>query len=502
MNFAEALRVEATRDLKTRTENGAVAYKTTGRKLLDLNFAASSYRSRSDDEVYKAFMAAYREDPRSAMLWLFYLRDIRGGMGERRFFRVVMERLAADAAFADLVCAVIPLIPEYGRWDDMLNLLDGCCDKVAAKIIDFVAGQLKSDSVNAAEGKPISLLAKWMPGDNATNRQRVRRAMRLADGLGMEIGGYRKTVTGLRKYLKLVERSMSTGKWSEIAYDQVPSRANLIYKDAFLRHDRERRTAYLSSVSKGGAKINAETLFPHDIVHRYSCGKDESCEALWNALPDYSGGSGTLVVRDGSCSMCQCIGNTKVTALDVSTALAVYFAERSEGPFKDQFITFSARPCLVSLGGMTTLRDKLHATYCHGDCTNTNIEAVFNLILDAAVRSGAEQQDLPERVLVISDMEFDRAMSRPNSTLFEVIRNKFAARGYQLPKLVFWNVCSRSNAIPIRENENGVALVSGFSPAAIKMVLREETDPYEAMTAILNSERYAPVQSALNGIRF
>jgi len=515
-NFMDALRAESARNTLVRTENGAVAYKTTGKKLLDLNFATSSFRSRTDQQIIDSFMEAFSEDPVYAMVWLFYCRDCRGGMGERRFFRTVMRYLASNRSYATIVKAVLPFVAEYGRWDDVIYLLETSCPVAFGEICKLIAEQLERDTKDMNDQKPVSLLAKWLPSDNTSSKTSRQLALRLAKEMNMDIRVYRKSIVKLRSYLKIVERYISRNKWDEVDYGHVPSQANLLYRKAFLKHDHDRRTAYLESVQNGEKKINADTLFPHDIVHRYGrehavwggstpSGEDSSLEALWKALPDFvNGESGTLVVRDGSGSMsCRVGDGSSVSAMSVSTALAIYFAERSTGQFKDQFITFSSRPKIVNISGLGTLKEKLDRCYRETECSNTNIEAVFDLILNAAVNNNCAQSDLPSTVLIVSDMEFDGATTCRKSEmkpLFDRIKKRFEDHGYQMPKLAFWNVCSRTNGIPLRENENGVALVSGFAPATIKMVLQEEADPYLAMMNVLNSDRYTSILNVLKSL--
>lgn len=306
---------------------------------------------------------------------------------------------------------------------------------------------------------------------------------------------------------------MSMRQWSRIDYQRVPSRANLIYNNAFLRHDEIRRREFLAKLENGEAKINAGTLFPHDIVHRYMNNSvwyqklmsyDATLEELWKNLPDTVNGNGnTIVVADGSGSMMEPI-NPKggTSALDVANALAIYFAERSSGQFKDQYITFSANPRLVDLHRGKTLHDKLKIAMSHNEMANTNVEAVFDLILTTAVNHRMEQSELPANVLIISDMEFDtcaRSSSRDRMTsrLFSVIEEKYKNAGYKLPRLVFWNVNSRSRTIPIKENEMGVALVSGFSVNVVNMVMSGELDPYRCLLEAVNTERYQPVEDAV-----
>lgn len=515
MSFMNAMKSTLNNEFNVSvTENGAIGYRTTGKELLDINFAVTSLRSMSDAEVVKRFKKAFCEDKVLAMKWLFFARDAREGLGERRLFRVVLKDLVESNP--EMVIPVINLIPEYGRYDDFWCLLN---NKESANVIyKIVDQQIEEDLKNMNENKPISLLAKWMPSVNASSAQIKKYAKQLCKAFGVSERDYRKILSMLRKYLDVVETKMSAKNWSEIKYEAVPSRANLIYNNAFLRNDEERRREYLSKLEKGETKINASVLYPHDIVHKYSSGDywgvrlkhtDATIEGLWKALPDTVQGCGnTIVVADGSGSMTTTVGgNTGVTALEVANALAIYFAERSSGDFKDKYITFSQRPQLVDFSNCKSLHDKLHTALAHNEVADTNIEKVFDLILTTAINGNMSQEDIPQNVLIISDMEFNhcavvgdgRYGNRPNQRLFDVIAKKYADAGYKMPRLVFWNVNSRTGTIPVKENELGVALVSGFSVNIVKMVMSGKTDPFECLLEALNSERYAPVEAALKG---
>ena len=509
MSFMNAVRQTLNNEYNVSiTENGAVGYRTTGKELLDLNFAVASLRKMPDAEVAKRFKKAFYEDQVLSMKWLFYARDVRGGLGERRLFRVVLADLVKSNP--EMIIPVMNLIPEYGRYDDLWCLLD---DKEAANVIyQIVDNQLKRDWENMAAKKPISILAKWMPSINASSAKTKEYGKQLCKALKMTEREYRKALSKLRAYLDVVEVKMSDKNWSEIKYEAVPSRANLIYNSAFLRNDEARRREYLGKLEKGETKINASTLFPHDIIHKYMSGgmwsrslkaKDATIEALWKALPDTVKDCGnTIVVADGSGSMtCTVDNNSRVTALEVANALAIYFAEHSSGDFKDKYITFSSRPHLVDFSNCKNLHDKLHTALMHNEVADTNIEKVFDLILTTAINGHMHQEDLPKNVLIISDMEFNSCArcnsGRPTQTLFNVIAQKYARAGYKMPRLVFWNVNSRTGTIPVKENELGVALVSGFSVNVAKMVMSGKTDPFECLLETLNSERYAPVEEAL-----
>lgn len=496
---------------KQLTENGAIGYKTSGRALLDMNFAVGSMRRWREEVIVNYFIKAYYENPLVAVKWLFYLRDIRGfGMGERRVFRVCFRWLVEN--HFDYACRVIALVPEYGRYDDWICLLD---TKGKDLVMAEIRKQLEKDISAMESGKKVSLLAKWLPSCNTSSALTRNVAKIICNELGFTEKKYRKTLAGLRSYLQVVEVKMTARKWGEIDYGQLPSRANLIYGSAFFRNDEARRRDFLEKLTRGEVNINADTLFPSDIVCKYYdredgrrryylTEKDDTLEGLWNALPDYvNADSSTLVVRDGSGSMTINVGQTSVTALDVSTALAIYFAEHCKGQYFNKFITFSSSPQMIDLSNATCLRDKVEICMAHRDCTNTDIKAVFDLILNTAIEHDLMQEELPQNILIVSDMEFDYAISSDwdnNSNLtglFEQITEEYKIQGYKMPRLVFWNVCSRTNTIPLKENDLGVALVSGFNPAVYNMVLSDELDPYQCLLNQIHSERYDAVEQAL-----
>ena len=492
------------------TENGALGYRTTGHELLDLNFQVSSLRHVSADEIVNRFKRAFFEDKILAMKWLFFARDVRGGMGERRLFRAVITDFANSNP--EYITPLLFLIPEYGRYDDLWCLLD---TRLSKRVISLVADQLNDDIRNEREGKSISLLAKWLPSVNASARKTRDYARKLYRGLNMTERQYRKTVSSLRKKLDVVERKMSAKQWGDIVYEAVPSRANLVYNDAFLRNDESRRREFLEGLKKGEGKINSSVLFPHEIVSRYrSKNYDEALEQLWKALPDTVHGCGnTIVVQDDSASMTWVtLPNSTARPLEVANALAIYFAERSSGQFKDKFLTFSNDPDLIDLGRAKNLKEKLRIVNTCSVGGSTNVEAVFDLILKTAIGSHMDQSEMPQNVLVISDMEFNDCANAGRSDrgrwgyeklstrLFDEISRRYKSAGYKLPRLIFWNVASRTGTIPVKENEMGVALVSGFSVNVVRMVMSGKLDPYEALLETINAERYEPIAEALSGV--
>lgn len=504
MGFMEKLHIVLNDRVKL-TENGAAGYVTTGKALVDLNFAVASLRNESEEEIIRRFIQAFYEDRVLAMKWLFFLRDVRGGLGERRSFRIII-RYMADS-FPEMVAGLVDLMAEYGRFDDLLCLLDTAVEE---RVMEVLKAQLESDMANMERGRSISLCAKWMPSGNASSEASRKTAAKLQRSMGLTAREYRKLLASLRAYLKVTEVYMSDGRWEEIDYTLVSSKANVLYRRAFMLHDEARRKNYLEQVQDNKAVMHADVLMPHDIVSRYTAchgwnmsvgEEDAALEALWKNLPDtVAEARNVLCVVDGSGSMLCPVGDGRTTALHVSNALGIYFAERMGGAYHNKFITFSNNPQYVYLSACRTLKEKLELALSHNDCTNTNIEATFELVLQTAVINHLRQEELPQTILIISDMEFDRALwGCATDTLFETIRKRFAAHGYRLPKLVFWNVNSRTSVIPVRENELGVGLVSGFSVNICNMVLSNELNPFTCLKKVLDGERYREVERRLCG---
>ena len=323
----------------------------------------------------------------------------------------------------------------------------------------------------------------------------------------------------LRKYLNVVEINISKKQYENIDYSTVPSKANILYRNAFFRHDEERRTQYLESLSKGETKINAEASFLYDIVGAYMEDSewstkvrpyDETLEAMWKSQKPIDMVADTLVVRDGSGSMTTPLPKSHTTALDVATAITLYCAEHNTHAYKDKFITFSNRPQMITLHGKT-LHDKLEETCQYDDCSSTNLQSTFELILDTAIKNKLSQKDLPKNVLIVSDMEFNPyAIQTDRSVRFGIrdyenfdsyvntlmmnISKEFKEAGYKMPRLIFWNVNSRTGAVPMQENENGIILISGFSKNLFEMVASGDIDPWKALKRTLDSERYDVVR--------
>ena len=480
------------------TENGAVGYRTTGKAMLDFNYKVASYRNYAEDAIIKDFEKAWLDDKVLAMQFIFFIRDREEGLGERRLFRIIIKHLANTEP--EMVKKVIPVIAEYGRFDDLLELFDTPLEK---ETLSLIKEQWEEDIHLMGIGENISLLAKWLPSINASSKVQKEKAKKIIKFFGIKEKDYRKCLSMLREHIDVTERKMCANKWDKIKYENVPSRANLNYNNAFLRHDEERRREFLSQVEKGKKKINAGKLYPYDIVHKYMNTQyglrpeDTTLEQLWKALPSKEI-TNTLVVADGSGSMTCTIGNTNVTALDVANSLAIYFAEHNKGQFKDKYITFSEHPQFVDFEGCTSLHDKIRKALAYDEVANTNIKAVFDLILETARQYNLSQDEMPANILIISDMEFDYATDGDiNEKLFKIIERQYDEAGYKLPRLVFWNVNSRTGTIPLKENELGIALVSGFSTNIAEMVMSNELDPYKVLLEKLGTERYKRIAKIL-----
>lgn len=471
----------------TQTENGALAYKSTLNYLLDFFGNAGALRTRQDSEVIQLFSKAFAEDKLLALKTLFYIRDVRGGQGERKTFRTILKWLAKN--YPDIVHKNFLNIPLYGRWDDMFTLFDTPEEKYA---LNTMANQLAADWHAMEAGKNVSLLAKWMKSENTSSSESVAQARKFRKFLGWNSKKYRKTLSKLRNYIDVVEVKMCAGQWDEINFEQVPSKATLNYRKAFEKQAKESYEGYLGKVEKGEAKINASALFPYDILRTIveTSGTATSIKAAdlqWKALPNYLDGDGKgLVIADTS-------GSMHGLPLYVAVSLAIYFAERNNGPFKDVFMTFSQRPCFNRLIG-NNLLEKWKNLDDGGWDGNTNLQASFDLILKTAVQNRVAQKDMPSVLFIVSDMQFDVASNCNGKTNFEVMKDKFEAAGYKLPNVVWWQVNSRQDNVPIAYSDAGVALVSGSHPSVLKKVCSTKfLTPLGLMLATINDERYNSV---------
>ena len=498
---------------KSYTENGATAFKTSGKELLDFNFNITSMRTWKWGDIGENFSKVFYENPVVAVKYWFYCLDCREGLGERNISKAILFWMADN--HPEIVEKILRFIPEYNRWDTLILLADPeftSNKHLREKAIEWIKITFIHDIMHAYDEEPISLLAKWMPSENASSKVTKRMARQFMQDINISPRNYRRCLSALRRKLNVVECDMSANNWDEINYETVPSKANLNYSNAFMRHDEERRIKYLDSLAKGETKINAKVLAPYEICHAYggSYGYgvklyDESLEQMWKALPKYQMDD-VLVVRDGSGSMSSKVSK-EVSCLDVATSIAIYAAEHNSKNWYNKFITFSSSPRFIDMSDCKSLRDKI--LYCSGfnECSNTDIYKTMKLILNTAISKGYKQYQLPKTILIVSDMQFDTGPSRYgssytafnyNKALFEQIQMEYQYYGYKLPKIVFWNVDSRGNkTIPIQQNDLGLVLCSGFSANIFKMLLGDELDPYQALLKILNSKRYQPIEEVL-----
>lgn len=470
----------------TVTENGATTYISTKSHCLDLFSTIGAIRKSPESDIIGRFIKAYAEDKNLALKTLFFARDAREGLGERRVFRVILNYLAKTEP--ESVRRNIAYIAEYGRYDDLLCLIGTPCEKDVIRLID---AQLKKD---IASDNSVSLLAKWLPSVNASNKETVRMARRIAYDLGMTEPQYRRTVVALRKKLDILENRLRVMDYT-FDYSKQPALAMLKYRSAFYDNDYDRYCEYIDNVKNGKAKMHTGVLTPYDVIapcfnwrsDGLSTEERNAMDVTWNALEDFGNGENALAVIDGS-------GSMYPKAIAVALSLGIYFAERNKGKFRNHFITFSNRPQLVEIKG-SDIAEKVRYCCQYDEVANTNLAAVFNLLLKTAVKYDLPQKELPKRLYIISDMEFDECAENAGATNFENARRKYAEKGYTLPEIVFWNVESRNNQQPVRMNENGVALVSGCSPRLFSMVASGELNPYKTMLDVLSSERYAKISA-------
>lgn len=448
--------------------------------------------------MISGFIKAFAEDKDTAVKILFYARDIRGGLGERRIFRVILNWLALN--YPETVIKNIELVPEYGRYDDLLSLLNTPCESSA---LELIKKTLANDIKNNEEGAGVSLLAKWLPSINASNKDTVSAGKKIAKLLNMDGREYRKTLSSLRAKIRIIENDLREKDYT-FEYSAQPSKALLKYRGAFLRNDRERYIEFLNAAAEGKAKMNTGALYPYEIVEKcllnlngfwwspaphITADERLALDVTWNSLPDFTKGENALVVCDGSGSMYNRF--SQPMSISIAMSLAIYYAERNKGAFHNNFITFSESPQLVEIKG-DDIKEK--AEYCSqfNEVANTNIQAVFELILNAALKHNVPQSEMPAKIYIISDMEFDSCTRDADATNFEYAKELFKSHGYKLPEIVFWNVASRRENIPVKMNEQGVTLVSGMSPTVFS-IATEGLTPYEVMMNLLSSPRYKDI---------
>ena len=486
-----------------RTENGAIKRTTSGRDLYDMFALGAAYRSRSEADCILLFKNAYEEDATYAMKCLFYIGDVREGQGERRFFRACYRWLIGYDT--NVARRNLQHIPEFKRWDDLIYICYGTA--LWPEAVSIVRTQLAADLESMMRGpkEAVSLLGKWMPSENASSKKTKAVAIALCNSLGWTRKQYRTILSRLRERSKVLERLMSAGKWDEIEFDAIPSKAGIKYKNAFAKHDLERAKSeknvqtYAEFAKDKTTKVNAGTLYPYEVVDKAI----KVMEKSWYnnvALDD----TDRLMVNKYSENLTDYFKDASLDALavvdtsasiNVAISLGMYCAERAKGPYAGHYVSFSHAPKLVKVEGVDFC-DKVKRIYDANLCENTNIEATFDMLLDVAMRNGCTQDDLPKHIIIISDMEFDNAQgyygaTNRCSTLMENIEKKWNNYGYKMPELIFWNVNARSDNFAM-EVHNGVSFVSGCSPVIFKQVMTGKT-AFDLMYEVLNSERYSVI---------
>ena len=466
MNFANAARMSINTKL---TENGAMAYSTLGNALTDLFAQAGSLRPRTENEIRKKFAEAFQIDNLLATKMLFYTGNIRGGLGERRTFRICLKWLAEN--HSDIVIKNLELIPHFNRWDSLFVLVG---TKAEADMWKFVAKQLNTDMAAVAASKhkskpdTISLLAKWMPTETASSKATRDLAFRAMKNIGLTPRAYRKVLSALRKHLKVVETSMSAQEWYDIQYPTVPSYAMKNYRNAFAKHDPDGFMQYKQSLVKGEAKVNATTLYPYDLVGQYTSGgrsgryanEDVIIEAQWKALPNYVKGENNILI------MADISGSMYGRPMDTSVSLATYFAQRNKGAYHNLYMTFTDQPHFVELRDGASLAECVKKVWSTDMGFNTNLEAAFNYILKHAVNHRVTNDEMPKALVVVSDMEIDRYIRWNGLDFVETMKRKFASYGYTMPKLICWNVEARNDTFLSKSPD--VICVSGQSASTFR----------------------------------
>lgn len=481
--------------LKEETTNGAIVYSSSMDSVVDFFAKAGALRDTGLDESILLFSKAYAEDRELALKTLFYIRDIRGGQGEREIFRNLFSWLV-DVDEPTCI-ANIHNIAEYGRYDDMLQIAFYCDGShFTNEVITRVKYQLMLDLNNLAEGKDISLLGKWMWSCNASSKETLTKAHWLRNKLGMTAKHYRKILSKLRKKINIVETMISEKRYEDIDYSTVPSKAMTKYRTAFYRNDETGIENFIQAVKSGKAKINASTLYPYDLVRPilgyHVDGKDRDIlEAQWNALPNYIGDRewNGLVVADVS-------GSMSGLPMEVSVSLALYIAERNNGFFKNHFMTFSEEPSLVEIKGDTFVQ-RVESLEDADWGYSTNLSSVFDLLLKTAVSNNLNQSEMPEQLFIITDMQFDGNAEVDNTkTFMQTISEEWSNHGYTVPKIVWWNVNAGSynNSFPMTVDEAGVQYVSGCSPVILKTLLGGQfLSPLDVVKNTVDTPRYERV---------
>lgn len=470
----------ATEENKTTTKNGSPALKSSTNPIVDMFYGVGSCQDQQ--RIVELFEKAYHEDQDLAIRVMLYVRDIRGGMGMRQAFRTILTHMANK--MPKVAMNLIPLVPKFGRWDDLYALFGTPLEQHAV----FYWGYHLT--------KGDKLASKWAPRVKSSNKDKAKKITKM---LGLTPKEYRKLVAG---NTEVVETLMSDHKWDDINFNTIPSVASARYQKAFMTRVEDRYTKYRDALINGekGTKINAGAIFPHTVISACKHGEESIAEAQWKSLPDYMKDCkyNILPMVDVSGSMGVDIsGNT--TALEVAIALGIYTSERTAGEFKDKFITFDSTPTFVDLSGLS-LATKVTRMDNSPWGMSTNFNKAFHMILDVAVANNVPQTDMPEIMIVFSDMQFDRAeagyrgyaQSATPSTNHEQLKLSYESAGYVKPIIVYWNLAG-DPTVPVTSDEFGTIMISGFSPAVMSAVLSMNLDDISPISLVKHAvcgERY------------
>lgn len=486
----EAMKKE---DNFTFTENGGLTYKSTMSGLLDLFALGGAYRSRETEEKIKLFKKAYEEDATLAMKCLFYLRDVRGGQGERSFFREVMKWLARNKT--ETARKNLEFIPFFGRWDDLYTFIDTPLQEDA---LNIMREQFWLD----IESMTPSLLGKWLKSENTSSQESRRLGTITRKHFGLTAKEYRKALSALRERIKVVEKLMSENRWDEIKFDKIPSKAGLIYSNAFARNDYTKER-YFNFINSKETKVNTGTLYPCEVVNKvhkygyYDSLEDAVVNKYWENLTDYFNNAtfNGVAVVDTSGSMTSNY-YSKINPIDVAISLGLYCAEKcgKDSPFYNHYISFSEKAKLIEIKGKT-FADKVRNIYSANLCENTNIQSVFDLIVDTVKKYNVPKEEIPKNIIIISDMEFDAAQGlySTNYSDLEYLMGQFVAATGVIPHLTFWNVNARHDIIPTSPSPH-TTFVSGYSPVLFEQILKEKSS-LELVLDKLNNERYKDIKA-------
>lgn len=447
---------------ETRTENGMKTYGTSLKNTVDLFFKIGASRGM---DISSNFERAFQEDSDITLRTLLWARDVRGGAGERQIFRDMLKFMEKN--HPQELKQILHKVPEMGRWDDLLVF-----ETTEFKTLAYI---MIGDALRDNNG----LCAKWMPRKGLI-------AVEIRNFFGMTPKRYRKALVGLTN---VVEQKMCAKDWNSIEFGKLPSLAAARYQKAFGRNATHAYTRYKEALVKGEAKINAGAVYPYDVLKSIRTGDTVVAKAQWDALPNYVGDAKILPMVDVSGSMCTPVGGGgTLSCLDVSVSLGLYLADKNTGAFKDCFLTFSEASKIEVLRGDIVSKHRQLMTSNWG--MSTNLHAAFEEVLRVATTQKVAHKDMPEYILIMSDMQFN-ACTRHDHSAMQMIEDKYTKAGYEVPKIIFWNIQSRNDNVPVTFDKKGTALISGFSPSIVRSVLKaEQVTPEEIMLETVNNSRY------------